>query len=167
MVNYEISSFPISDANIQNFRRWVKKPMDCVINALEIVGIIDQTNADLMRIAVGDFGLNVSQIESIFEYVSALTPSRFSYKFFRYTNLQSLSNICAAMPLNTVIFCGYNKNNFKHVFLIGKTSNSDIIYIDPQYGQLCALNRDPGCLSVIQNAQEYYVLQYADTSMRP
>lgn len=167
MSGFDISVFPITSDSLNKFRRWVKKPRDCVINALEVIGVLDQTNADLMRIAVGDMGLVPEQIAGIFEYMSELAGTRFSYRFFRYTDINTLSNVCAHMPINSVIFCGYNKNNFKHVFLIGKNSVNDLVYIDAQYGKLCSLKSDPHCFDIINNAQEYYILQYADTSMKP
>ena len=45
------------DENINKFGRAIKKPKDCVINALEIIGIINTTDADIMRIVVGDNGI--------------------------------------------------------------------------------------------------------------
>lgn len=39
-----------------------------MLNALELIGILPSKEADLMRIVVGDVGINIDQIEHIFEY---------------------------------------------------------------------------------------------------
>jgi hypothetical protein len=162
MVKYSVSQFYITDENLAKFGRWVKKPMDCVINALEIIGILEKNSADLMRIAVGDVGLQIFQIEEIFKY---MYPN-FSWQFYRYTNIQTLENFCIhELQPSRVIFCGYNMKGFKHVFLIGKTNNNQILYIDPQVNGLCDLQQ-AGCFSYIQNAEEYYILQGTTTAQQ-
>jgi len=37
-MSYQPAQFKMSDQQIFSFKRWVKKPMDCVINALELIG---------------------------------------------------------------------------------------------------------------------------------
>lgn len=152
---YDIAQFYISDKNLTNFKRYVIKPRDCVINALEIIGILNDTNADLMRIAVGDKGLDAFQIENIFSYVE---PS-FRWKFVRYSNIKTLEEFCfQVLRPSCVVFCGYSKKNLKHVFLIGKTNQKEIKYIDPQLNLFCNLETKE-CFRNIRNAQEYYILQ--------
>jgi hypothetical protein len=45
-------------------KRLIKKPMDCVINALQVLGLVDEKHADLMRILVGDTGPNLKKISA-------------------------------------------------------------------------------------------------------
>lgn len=156
---FEIAQFYISNDNLIRFKREVKKPRDCVINALEIIGILNDVNADLMRIAVGDTGLGTNQIESIFCYVER----RFHWRFIRYTNIKTLEDFCLHnLKPSHVIFCGYSKEVnggiFKHVFLIGKTNQLEVLYIDPQINVFCNLG-GKACFSYIKDAQEYYILQ--------
>jgi len=152
---YTIAQFFISDENLLQFRRWVKKPQDCVLNALEILGVLQATPADLMRIAVGDHGLNATQIEEIFTYV--YPPHR--WRFVRYTNIHTLEQFAyQGLQSSHVVFCGYQKNGFKHVFLIGKTNTGHILYIDPQINEFCPLENAP-CYQHIRDAQEYFILQ--------
>ena len=152
---YNIAQFYISNENLLNFKRYVKKPYDCVINALEIIGILNGTNADLMRIAVGDTGLDIYQIENIFSYIE---PS-FHWRFVRYSNIKTLVEFCfQTLKPSMVIFCGYLKGDFRHVFLIGKTNQMEIKYIDPQLNLFCNL-KSKKCYTNIHDAQEYYILQ--------
>jgi len=156
---YNIAQFFISNENITNFKRDVKKPRDCVINALELIGILQSSYADIMRIAVGDYGLDTSQIEQIFYYVQ----SNFRWKFVRYTNIDTLVQFCLqTLQPSHVIFCGYsmivNGTIFKHVFLIGKTNQLEIKYMDPQINAFCNLD-EINCYNNIGGAQEYYILQ--------
>lgn len=152
---FTIAQFYISDENLLRFRRLVKKPRDCVINALELLGVLQATPADLMRISVGDTGLSADQIEQVFAYVSQ--PAR--WRFVRYTNIHTLEAFCyqGLLPSH-VIFCGYHKQGFKHVFLIGKNNLGQVVYIDPQVNAYCPLD-DPRCFEYIRDAEEYYLLQ--------
>jgi alpha-tubulin suppressor-like RCC1 family protein len=162
-MTFTICEFQISDTNIENFRRWVKKPMDCVINALEIIGVLDQTNADLMRIAVGDYGFSIGQIQAIFKYI---WPD-YEWRFYSYSNISTLVNYTNnIMTPGNVIFCGYvkkskhtsDKRATSHVLLIGKRLDHKIIYIDPQIDTFCDLN-SPECYKYIARADNYFILQ--------
>ena len=152
---FTIAQFYISDDNLLKFRRLVKKPRDCVINALELMGILDATPADLMRIVVWDTGVGAPQIEQIFSYVQ---PSA-KWRFFRYTDITTLEQFAyQGLQPSHVIFCGYHKNGFKHVFIVGKNHQGQILYIDPQVDAFCPLENSQ-CFHYIRDAQEYYILQ--------
>lgn len=154
-MTYLVSQFQISDENLLLFKRFVKKPMDCVINALEILFILEHNSADLMRIVVGDQGITIEQIENIFKYVNP----QHRFRFFRYTNIETLSRFCQAeLVPGHVIFCGYNMQGFKHVFLIGKNFDGSVMYIDPQQDAFCDLSSEE-CYGYIKDAEEYYILQ--------
>lgn len=151
---FSVSEFKISDENLMKFFKLVDKPNDCVINALQIIGILDRLNADLMRIAVGDIGLNDVQIRDIFRVV---VPSK-QWRFFRYTNVSDLAVFTSHfMKPGHVIFCGYEGPSINHVFLIGKTMSGNALYIDPQAKVVCDL--DYQCRHFIENKKGYYILQ--------
>ena len=155
-MTFLVSQFQISDENLLRFRRFVKKPMDCVINALEILRVLDQNAADLMRIVVGDQGLTIENIQHIFKYMYP----QYRFRFFKYTNLHTLSDFCKnELNPGHVIFCGYSKQGFRHVFLIGKNLLGTILYIDPQVDAFCDLSSEQSCLPYIMDAEEYYILQ--------
>ena len=44
------TQFAITDDSINSFQRVIASPMDCFINALQIIGIINNISANLMRI---------------------------------------------------------------------------------------------------------------------
>ena len=157
----EVATFQISNADINKFRRLITKPKDCVINALELINVLDGKNADFMRISVGDIGLTLDKIEQIFSYVSHVKKIKFqNWKFLSTPNINDLDTVVQNLKPGYVIFCGYEKNGFAHVFLIGKTDSGVPMYIDPQVNALCDL-RDPTCTNYITNAQMYYVLHYS------
>lgn len=154
-MSFELAQFKITDENLSGIKRYIKKPKDCVINVLEVLGIIDHIHADLMRIVVGDIGITKSQIEQIFKRIYV----NYDYRFVKYYKLESLSEIVYGMAPGHVIFCGYkNKDNSKHVFLIGKNLNGVIFYIDPQLEIICDLS-DERCLNYISEKQSYFVLK--------
>lgn len=168
-MTFQPAQFKMSDAQINSFRRWVKKPMDCVINALELIGALDGRNADLMRIAAGDKGLQKDQIENVFTY---LFPSN-KWDFFGYSDIKKLEHYTMnIMDPGHVIFCGYYGHNASvnaqigHVFLIGKDASGIVKYMDPQigaHGTICDL-RNPACYSHIENKSQYFILQYSGKS---
>jgi hypothetical protein len=168
-MTFKPAEFKMSDAQIHSFRRWVKKPMDCVINALELIGALDGRNADLMRIAAGDSGLEKDQIENIFSY---LFPSN-KWDFFGYSDIKKLEHFAVnIMQPGRVIFCGYYGHNASvnaqigHVFLIGKNQSGQIKYMDPQIGNgtICNIQGNDTCYSYIADKSRYFILQYSGKS---
>ncbi len=156
MPSFDVAQFRITDDSISKFRRWIKKPRDCVINAMELLGILTDKNADIARIMVGDQGITIEQIEQIF----SLIEPKFNWRFFRFTKLETLSHFTSQQlkPLHS-IFCGYLGQD-GHVFLIAKTINEKIMYIDPQINELCDLDQS-SCVKFIENKQIYYILQFS------
>ena len=156
MPSFDVAQFQITDDAISKFRRWVKKPRDCVINAMELLNILNAQNADLCRIMVGDTGLQVGQIEDIF---SLLEP-KFQWRFFKFTKLESLSDFTMnELKPGHSIFCGYLGQE-GHVFLIAKSLDGKILYVDPQVNELCPLDQST-CVKYIDNKQAYFILQVA------
>lgn len=155
-MTFDVPQFKITDDAITKFRRWVKKPRDCVINAMELLSILDAQNADLCRIMVGDTGLKVKQIEDIF----SLLDQKFQWRFFRFTKLETLSQftIDELKPAHA-IFCGYIGQE-GHVFLIAKSVDGRILYVDPQVNELCQLDQS-SCIKYINNKHAYFILQAA------
>ncbi len=158
-MTFDVAQFNMSDDAIGKFRRWVKKPRDCVINVMELLGILDQQNADLCRIMVGDTGLQVGQIEDIF----SLFEPNFKWRFFRFTKLETLAQFTdQELNIGKAIFCGYMGQE-GHVFLIAKSLDGKVMYIDPQINQICSLDQS-NCVSSINNKQAYFILQAAPKS---
>jgi len=154
-MTYSIATFSITNEDLKRFKRFIKKPMDCVINVLNLLNIIDRKTADILRITVGDTGLKQNQIEELFTY---FYPNA-SWRFYSYTNVNTLVQYCNnELPINHVIFCGITTKNESHVFLIGKTQNGELIFIDPSIDLLCDL-ADIHCANMLLKASRYYILQ--------
>ena len=144
---YTLTQFGINDVQIQSFRRNVLSPKDCVINALQLIGMLDIYTANLLRITlVGQFGIDQSQIEQIF------------ILYYGYTFISCLQ-------VGHVAFAGYQDvNGAKHVFLIGRKTDGHVYYIDPQINQICNLS-DPQCLQYIANKQFFFLLKNNQTKL--
>ena len=152
--------FPFSNENILQFGRMEKRPKDCVINALELIGVIDHYHADLMRIAVGNIGLTESQILDIFRYRQ---PKEWKLVECKLQEIR----ICyeTIMPPGTAIFCGFYDDT-NHVFLIRKTTDSHIFFLDPQNNLICH-QFDIICNSVFSDKNKYFVLCDMGTPTTP
>ena len=154
-MGYEVAQFKITDDAITKFRRWIKKPRDCVINAMELLGILNQQNADIARILIGDIGAQIKQIEDIFEVVEP----KFNWNFYKFTNIQRLAHFTSnELKPEHAIFCGYMGNE-GHVFLITKGIDNKVYYIDPQVDAICNLDTKE-CFNFIGEKNAYYILQF-------
>ena len=154
-MGYNVAQFILTDDSIKKFRRWVKKPRDCVINAMELLGILDQQNADIARILIGDTGAHIKQIEDIF----TIAEPAHNWNFYKFTNIQTLAHFTAhELKPSHAIFCGYTGNE-GHVFLIAKGNHNIVYYIDPQVDAICNLD-NPTCFNFIDKKNAYFILQH-------
>jgi hypothetical protein len=102
------------------FKRRILKPKDCVINALQVLGLIEERSAEIMRIMVGDSGISANQIEEIFEF----TYPNQKFKF-KEQSVLNLWNILDLMPYDnpSVVFAGVEyKGGGGHVFIIERSA---------------------------------------------
>ena len=160
----------ITEENLKTFRRHVKSPMDCVINALQIIGVLDNFSSNLIRLTcVGQQGITQEQIQNIFTLYSVIqeTPYEFLFMEARGFNQAKVFEdvIIAGLQPQNILFCGYEKNGFKHVFLLGRYLDGRIMYIDPQVGKngtVCDIHQAE-CYKYISGAQKYYILHYNPT----
>lgn len=129
--NLIVSNFPITASHLDGFKRLFAEysPSDCVISALQIIGILDCFTANLMRITnVSRTGVQLKEIELIFalrynkKFEFQTTPDFNEFKNFVIDHL---------MPGHTV-FCGIVREHTSHVFLIGKNLEGQLVLMDPQ-----------------------------------
>lgn len=153
-----IAQFNMEFFDINNFGRNRPRPRDCVINAMEMLGLFDKFSADLMRIMVGETGLQEYQLTECFNLMYQDLGVKFH--LHNFSNPKSLGDfITNSLNLNHVIFCGYDS---KHVFLIGKGLDGNLYLIDPQLGlsnHMCNLSFKE-CLDFIDHKGTYHVLKY-------
>lgn len=155
-----VAFFPITDEDILTMQRFLPRPRDCVINAMELLKIIDSNSAAIMRILVGDLGVFIPQIEGIFTYTYRRP---FNFETHPISDFQVLINITNDLSVSNVIFVGVTyPTGPGHVFLIGKNTSGQLIQIDPQNPTLCDLSSEFCSRSVFGNAVSFGVLKYGD-----
>lgn len=124
-----LSQFVISDINIMNFKRCLHSPRDCVINALQIFGILDVISANIMRISIGNSNIEKAQIEQIFVLTFG---NNFEFKSTIYFD-EFILNVYNLLKLGNGVFAGYNG----HVFILARLTTGDVIIIDPSLHLMC------------------------------
>ncbi len=154
-MGYEVAQFKLTSDAIAKFRRWIKKPKDCVINALELIGILDSQNADIARVLVGDVGVQIPQLEEIFSVVNP----KFNWNFYKFTNIETLKQFTSQeLKRGHTILCGYEGLS-GHAYLIAKGMDGKTYYVDPQVDQICDLDLQK-CFNFIDKKNAYYILQF-------
>jgi hypothetical protein len=133
MTKWRAISFPINATEeYKKFKKRFNSPKDCVINAFQVMGIVNEITADIMRIMVGHEGLQEYQIEGIFDYLR----SGKTHKFVEYQSQTEIETILSKMKWKefpTILFAGVKyKSGARHVFIIER-SNMDGSFkiIDP------------------------------------
>jgi len=142
-----LSNFVLTNQQLITFRRLftTQSYMDCVISAMQIIGIFDFYTANILRITkLSKIGFELGEIELIF---SLRLNKKFNFvqtnninEFIQYVSLRIKPGHC--------IFCGtQNRNGFKHVFLIAKSLDNIILKIDPQSpNKFCSLETHQDCI---------------------
>lgn len=151
-----VSQKPITDADLFAFKGIKHSPMDCAINALQIMGVITEQVANLLRItSLGKKnGLNQTEIQKIFilHY-----PNNFSFAKAN-TFAEFATTIKTTLNRGHVCFAGYmGHHGVGHVFIIGRKANGELVLIDPQQKLFCELKDDP-CTALIGSGKDYYLL---------
>jgi hypothetical protein len=158
----EIATFPFDDTNLDNFMREVERPMDCVINALELLGLLDHDAALLMRLScVGTQGLQIDQIEKMINYMSYRTESNVMIFMEFPTWGDFTTQLSHAIEPNIACFCGITRNDgSSHVFLIAGQPDYGLVLLDPQMDAHCGLQgEDDDCLSLVRDdIASWYIL---------
>jgi hypothetical protein len=154
-----LAVFDISDDDLESFKRVFPIPGDCVISALQIMKVLDETAANIMRVAtIEDPSWDTNQIELVFLYKYGLN--------FLFTEIATYPEfvriVLKLLPVNTGVFAGYEADNGqRHVFIIGKQSDGHIAYIDPQTIPVyCVLtNPDGECEKFLNTRRKWFLLQ--------
>ena len=159
-----MASFSITDQSLASFQRVFPIPGDCVISALQLVGVIDAQAADIMRIATiaGSTWNDPEQIELVFVY---RTMRNFLYSESDNYH-QFVDIIQRELPRGSVVFAGYEaQNGQRHAFLIGRQLDGQIVYIDPQTNpSFCPLS-DPRCSRFVEGRRSWQLLFYNPTQL--
>ena len=169
---YEIATTDATPLNNSSkFNRNIKNTSDCVVNALQLLGIISKEQADILRIVVPVSGVTTEMIEKIFTFIPSSNKRNYMFRFLGNPSFDNFRSMINKIPSNTAVFCGYEDlNRIKHVFLIAKTVQGEYHMIDPNMlslrpGYMCNLTTDPKCISLLDNKLMYYLLHISRTSL--
>jgi hypothetical protein len=102
-----LAQFEIQDNFITEFKRAVPKPADCFINALQLAGLIDSLNANIMRVSsAGTTGFTKEAIEKIF-----ILLKRHNFDFKSTKNFDVfIRMIRERLQPGHAVFAGYDTN---------------------------------------------------------
>lgn len=168
-MDLQVHYFPIQDSDLKKFIRKLPADKDCVINAIQLIGLIDARTADLMRILVGNKGIDKDEIEKIFKWVIPEYYWEFSYLPINHKNKEFIEVIFKDIPSKHIIFCGVTFNNGNnHVIIIGKTKDNQLVSIDPQaFPNPIILGFNNIKKYYLSNAQIIYFLRSSDIPSPP
>jgi hypothetical protein len=176
----QLTQFPFRKEYVKNMNSYLKSklsPMDCFINACQLIGVLDTLNANILRIScIGRQGINIGDIEKIFTIKSASleTPSgilKNLQRYYKFTSLNNLGDNQIEIFFNILknnlkkgfaAFCGWQESGGAHVFIIAKLYNKeDLWYLDPQkVGSPCKINNNIDCQNLLHKGQvrKYFIL---------
>ena len=163
-IMYDVAVFPMNDELFNIFERKGGYRTDCVINALEFIGIATPTSAGAMRIvqnACCPSGLTTTIIQDIFNTLY----SDIDWRFIRYTNdVKYLDHLTSSIHMNQVAFCGitWSATDSKHVFLIARTDMDQLVIIDGQTDQRILGNKE--AMDYLSKGKEWFILKRRDTT---
>jgi hypothetical protein len=143
-----MSQFEMTDNNITSFKRFIKSPMDCFINALQLMGLIDTMQSNMLRISAGNVGFSKEQIEKIFILQKG---NNFTFKPTK-NYIEFAETIKNNLKPGHAVFAGYTG----HVFILARFIDGRIMFIDPQINTFCDVEK---CENNIKNkGDEYFLL---------
>jgi len=157
-----MAAFPMSDSQLDGFKRHVAHSSDCVINAMQLLGLIDERTGDLMRItAMPLSGFHQQQIEKLMERTTG-----YKYDYRSSSSYQDFYAAATQLEAGRAIFCGIKRSNgTSHAFIIGRGLNGTLYFIDPQIPIICDIN-DPSCSAHIrENVTEWFILFRSDQEL--
>ena len=125
---YYLITGNLTNEQLTYFKRDIPSPMDCVISAMQLGGILSNECANLMRLtAIGHQGMLISQLEQMFVY---LTNSIVRFVPLELENL--LEYLFKALKPQEIAFCAYSREiGSGHAYIIGKGIDSQLYLIDP------------------------------------
>jgi hypothetical protein len=155
------SQFEMNDEFITNFSRYIESPKDCLISALQLLGVINSLTANIMRISstATQSGQTKEEIEKIFIVVKG---NNFEFKKSNNYN-EFIATIKSHLIRGHACFAGY-EGSTSHVFLIAKDLQENILYLEPQIkqngnnGTICDIVNDPVCEGYLKGKNNYFRL---------
>lgn len=155
-----LSVFPLNDKNIMSFRRVLNSPMDCFINALQVFGLLDETCANIMRISSAgrSTGFQKEEVEKIFILLTG-----YNYDFNNTNNYNLFEAQLKFVQPNYGVIAGYSGIGTGHIFIIARSSNGELYYIDPQIGKFALYNESKYLIE--SQGRNYHLLFHSNEKL--
>jgi hypothetical protein len=118
------AEFPMTSDQFDYIKRTTTYHSDCVINGLSAINIINQQQADILRIITGRRGMYDGVYENIFRYI-------FPSKKWKMVGMDAerLYLFCIySLKPGHLLFCKYPG----HLYILSKDRYGDVIQVDPQ-----------------------------------
>jgi len=169
-VPMEVATWDVNPEIIMGFQSDIKAyltPMDCFINAMQIIGVFDSVQANILRIScIRNQGISAHAIGQMLTYVSYDTntdsemdvegTTSFNFYFFQsFTDPQVWIDTIGSnlSENNKILFAGYEG----HVFSFARENNK-IYYIDPQLpDKFYELNKETVKKYLTHPGKKYYL----------
>jgi len=144
--------FQIFDSYIEAFAGMSPRPADCVINAMEILRILDAQSAGISRILVGEMGVQPRAIIEIFDMVYRSShewtaSNQNSFQLFVDTLMPGYAYFCAIEFLEAIGGIG------GHAIVVSKSSDGRAWILDPQLARNPSIPRIGNFLFPLENYQ--------------
>lgn len=160
-----IAQFKVSNDSLTKLKRQINNPNDCVLVALNVVGLISNYTHAIVSTLV-DEGIYLDQILDIFKYKS----QGHNYEFSMYNSEKFHETVMRQLKPGRMMFCGarwkkvrrgYQPRAGGHAMLIANVNN-DLWVVDPQNGVFGKLS-DPNIISqYVETAFAYFILNTSD-----
>lgn len=160
-----LSEFPFAQESITQYRSVVPKHasyMDCFINALQLLTVVDERTANIMRVSsAGVSGFTSEQIVSIF---IICTGRHYDFKLL---TLRDFWSILERLKRDHAVLAGVKATLFGigHVFLIRRNADDRLEYLDPQMNTICDLSNPTAECSAILSQPWHYMLFESSVSL--
>lgn len=154
-MNWKITNFRITDRQFATFTRHLPAPNDCVINLLEFLQLVTPHDAAIMRIFVGQTGVDMDAILAIFKF---LFPN-YEWRFQGVQDWNGVIDVVSNIEPGHVNFSGVQwKNGARHVMMMGRTLDNKVWLIDPQIQLVCSV-RDKCFREYFEQVDVFFSLQ--------
>ena len=118
---------------LEHYSRINPDPNDCVINAMQLLGLLSNIESGLLRLELKCWSENNGGLPQhiVLSMFKTIYP-KYKFDFKSTTDPQEFDYYLTKLPDNQISFCGISRiDGSAHVFLVIK-SNGHIYIVDPQ-----------------------------------
>jgi len=158
---WNVAYFPLTDQTLEQFIRKLPHGMDCVVNALQLLDLVDNKLAAFLRIITRQRGIYSDEIEGIFRVNYPDKEWRFQgYPLQNIHDWEYLYFLVNNIPPKHVVFAGVKWPEERyHVIIIGRSQDGRIVLIDPQVEDHPIMVGPEAIQAYYSFASKYYFLE--------